>query len=145
MHIRCKYANIKLNSLQSVLFFKFVFTLNNTNGIDCCWKWHRLFQMASTVYEREINDGDQWKSPSWLVVLSRLLSTTESVNVCGESYYIPSKYKLSYERYQFKPMDTWNVVSHESNLMHKRQKRKELRIHVKGIRLTQVQINTGNA
>ena len=25
------------------------------NDIDCCWKWQRLFQMATTVYERVIS------------------------------------------------------------------------------------------
>ena len=29
------------------------------SGIDCCWKWQQLFQMATTVYEREISDLDR--------------------------------------------------------------------------------------
>ena len=40
-----------------------------SNGNDCSEKWHRPFQMATTVYEREIcGDGDDGGGGSLVVI-----------------------------------------------------------------------------
>ena len=43
--------------LDLVPFTFFLLYISITNGIDCCWKWQRLFQIATTLYEREISSG----------------------------------------------------------------------------------------